>query len=122
MPFLRQLRYELLKMFSPQTHVHRLRRVPESGNPILYMLNRPRPKDKFRHLIEQNGYGFEQYFSGTTLAMMIVTWTTVLLGSLYLALVTGDLIAKEVEGLARCDALPPGPRLRGRGAQIYLPG
>jgi len=64
---------------------------------VLFMLNLPKPKAHFRRLIEENGYGFDQYFSGPTLGLMMLMWTTFLLGALYLALVAGDVLAKESE-------------------------
>lgn len=64
---------------------------------ILFMLNLPKPKAAFRRMIEENGYAFGNYFSGPTLGMMMLMWTTFLLGALYLALVAGDVVAKEVE-------------------------
>jgi ABC-2 type transport system permease protein len=64
---------------------------------ILFMLNRPKPQASFRSMIEQSGYGFEEYFSGLTLGFMILMYTILLLGALYLALVAGDVVAKEVE-------------------------
>lgn len=64
---------------------------------ILFMLNRPHPREQFRRLIEQNGYAFEQYFSGLTLGLQMLMWTTFLIGALYLALVSGDVMSKEVE-------------------------
>ncbi len=64
---------------------------------VLFLLNRPGPKKAFRYLIEQNGYAFESYFSSLTLGLMMVGWTTVLLVGLYLALVSGDVVSKEVE-------------------------
>src|SRR5436309_3424680 len=61
------------------------------------MLQLPKPQTHFRRLIEQNGFIFEQYFSGLTLALFILMTTTFLLGGLYLALVSGDVVSKEVE-------------------------
>jgi ABC-2 type transport system permease protein len=80
---------------------------------ILFLLNLPKPKAGFRRLIEQNGYGFDQYFSGSTLGLLILMWTTFLLGALYLALVAGDVVAKEVEdGTLRMILCRPVSRLR----------
>ena len=80
---------------------------------VLFLLNLPKPKAHMRHLIEQNGYGFDDYYSGVTLAMFILLWTTTLLGSLYLALVAGDLMAKEVEeGTMRMMLCRPISRIR----------
>src|SRR5438093_667969 len=87
---------------------------------ILFLLNLPKPRASFRHLIEQNGYAFEQYFSGLTLAMMMLMWTTLLLGALYLALVAGDVVSKEVEeGTMRMMLCRPVSRRR-IGALKYI--
>ena len=64
-------------------------------------------------MIEDSGYGFERYFSGTTLALLIVMWTTFLLGALYLALIAGDVVAKEIEdGTMRMTLCRPISRTR----------
>lgn len=47
--------------------------------------------------IEQAGYAANDYLSGLTLALLILMWTTFLLGALFLALVGGDILGKEVE-------------------------
>ena len=64
---------------------------------ILFLVHLPKPRAHFRHLIEENGYGFEHYFSGLTVALLMLMWTTFLIGALYLALVAGDVVSKEVE-------------------------
>jgi ABC-2 type transport system permease protein len=64
---------------------------------ILFLVNLPKPRAHFRRLIEENGYAFEHYFSGTTIALLMMMWTTFLIGALYLALVAGDVVSKEVE-------------------------
>ena len=111
--FLTQLRFELLKMFSRKRTYIGFGSFLLMEVVILFLLNLTRPKASFRHLIEQNGYGFDQYYSGATLAMLIVFWTTTLLGSLYLALVAGDLMAKEVEeGTMRMLLCRPISRIR----------
>jgi ABC-2 type transport system permease protein len=80
---------------------------------ILFLLNLPKPKAGLKRIIEQNGYVFEQYFSGVTLAFLILMWTTLLLGGLYLALVAGDVVSKEVEdGTMRMILCRPASRVR----------
>jgi ABC-2 type transport system permease protein len=64
---------------------------------ILVLLQLPKVQRAFRQMIERSGYVFEQYFSGTTLAFEILRWTIFFLGALYLALVAGDVVSKEVE-------------------------
>jgi len=94
--FFTQLKFELLKMFSrKRTYIGFASFLIMEGV-ILFMCNLPGPQLRFRRMIEQNGYGFDEYFSGYTLAMLMVLWTRIL-GYLYLALVAGDLVAKEVE-------------------------
>jgi len=64
---------------------------------ILFLLRLDRVQQSFARVIERNGYVAEYYLSGLTLALLIVLWTVFLLGALYLALVAGDMVAKEVE-------------------------
>jgi ABC-2 type transport system permease protein len=113
MLFLTQLRFELLKMFSRKRTYIGFGAFLAMEGLVLFLFNLPKPKASFRRLIEQNGYGFNEYYSGFTLAMLIVLWTTTLLGSLYLALVAGDLMAKEIEeGTMRMLLCRPISRLR----------
>jgi ABC-2 type transport system permease protein len=67
----------------------------------------------FRRMLERSGYGFEEYFSGLTLAFEMLRWTILLLGALYLALVAGDVVSKEVEeGTMRMMLCRPVSRVR----------
>jgi ABC-2 type transport system permease protein len=97
MLFLTQLRFELLKMFARKRTYIAFAAFLLMEALVIFMLSRPRAQFHMRHLIEQNGYAFDTYYSGVTFAVMVIMWTTALLGSLYLALVSGDLIAKEIE-------------------------
>ena len=111
--FLTQLRFELLKMFARKRTYIGFAAFLLMECLILFLLSLPKPKLHLRHIIEQNGYGFDDYYSGTTLAMLVLLWTTTLLGSLYLALVAGDLIAKEIEdGTMRMLLCRPVSRIR----------
>lgn len=64
---------------------------------LLALLRLDRVQTSVGKMIERSGYEAETYLSGLTLGLMILLWTIVLLGSLYLALVSGDLVSKEVE-------------------------
>ena len=111
--FLTQLKFELLKMFSRKRTYIGFGAFLGMECVVLLMCNLHGPQASFRRMIEQNGYGFDEYFSGYTLAMLIVLWTTTLLGSLYLALIAGDLMAKEIEdGTMRMLLCRPISRLR----------
>lgn len=59
------------------------------------------------------GLMFDEYFRGLTMAFLIMAWTLFLLGSIFLALVGGDVVSKEVEdGTMRMTLCRPVSRLR----------
>ena len=95
--FFYQLRGELQKLFARKRTYIGFGAFLLVEAAVLFLLNLPKPKMSLRRVIEQNGYAFEQYFSGLTLGLMMVMWTTFLLGALFLALVAGDVVSKEVE-------------------------
>ncbi len=64
---------------------------------LLALLRLDRVQTSVAKMIERSGYEAETYLSGLTLGLMILLWTIVLLGSLYLALISGDLVSKEIE-------------------------
>src|SRR5580658_5329427 len=109
-----QFRFELLKMFARKRTYIGFGVFLAMEVLTLFMLNLPRPKAHIRHLLDQSGYGaFDFYYSGSTLALMVLHWTAPILGSLYLALVAGDLVAKEIEeGTMRMVLCRPVSRLR----------
>ena len=66
-----------------------------------------------RVVIEGTGHKFDDYFSGLTLAFLILDYTVILIGALYIAMVAGDIVAKEVEdGTMRMLLCRPASRLR----------
>lgn len=95
--FLRQLRGELTKLFARKRTYIGFGAFLAIETLLLFLLQLPKPKLHFRRLLEESGYAFDHYFSGLTLALSILMWTTFLLGALYLALVAGDVVSKEVE-------------------------
>lgn len=64
---------------------------------ILAMLQHPRPKEEIAKLLGQNGLEFASHYQGLTLAVVIIAFSFTFLGGLYVALVSGDIVAKEVE-------------------------
>jgi ABC-2 type transport system permease protein len=67
----------------------------------------------FKSIITRQGEGFEEYFSALTLGIFILRISMLLLGALFLALVTGDIVAKESEdGHLRLILARPISRLR----------
>jgi ABC-2 type transport system permease protein len=80
---------------------------------IIALLQLRVAKKAFMDVLSKNGYLFEEYYSGLTLAMLMILFTIALLGALYLALVSGDVVAKEVEeGTLRMILSRPISRLR----------
>lgn len=111
--FAAQLRNELLKLFARKRTYIGFGAFVFVQAAILLLLQLPKAKQAFRQLLESNGYGFEEYYSGLTLGLLIILFTVGLLGALYLALVSGDVVAKEVEeGTMRMILSRPISRLR----------
>lgn len=111
--FLYQLRGELTKLFARKRTYIGFGVFFVLEILILVLFQLPKVQRNWRRIIEQAGYGFEDYFSGVTLAFQIVLYTTVLLGGLYVALVAGDVVSKEVEdGTLRMTLCRPISRLR----------
>ena len=79
---------------------------------ILALFQLKKVQQGYRRVIERLGYGFDDYFSGLTLGLIMVM-ATFLLTMLYLALVGGDVVAKEVEeGTMRMTLCRPISRVR----------
>jgi len=64
---------------------------------ILLLLNLPKVRGGLVRVIEESGYPAGEYLSGLTLGFFVLLWSVFLLGALYLALVAGDVVGKEVE-------------------------
>lgn len=80
---------------------------------ILALLQHPRAKAELRGVLERQGVAFDEYYQGLTMAVAIIVFTFTLLGALYVALVAGDIVAKEVEdGTMRMMLARPSSRLR----------
>ena len=111
--FFRQLRGELWKLFARKRTYIGFGAFLVLEVVILVIFQLPKVQRSYRNIIERAGFGAEEYFSGITLAFQIVLWTTSLLGGLYIALVAGDMVAKEVEdGTLRMTLCRPIGRVR----------
>jgi ABC-2 type transport system permease protein len=111
--FFRQLVAELTKLFARKRTYIGFGAFLLIEVLVLGLLQLPRVQRAFRFFIEANGYEFAQYYSGLTLAFIILSATILILGSLYLALVSGDVVSKEVEdGTMRMMLCRPVSRLR----------
>lgn len=113
MNFLRQLRGELAKLFGrPRTYIgYGVFLVMEAI--ILFVFKLERSQRGMRDLIERNGLGFDDYYSSLTVTYWVMGFSMFLLGSIYFALVAGDIVAKEAEdGNLRLVLARPVSRLR----------
>ena len=80
---------------------------------ILLLMQLPKPKKAVSDLLGANGYAVGEYYSGLTLGLLMLMFTIFLIGGLYLALVSGDVVAKEVEeGTLRMTLARPVSRFR----------
>lgn len=64
---------------------------------FLLFLSQPGPQRFFHRMLENSGFLFEDFFSALTLAYCMVGLTSVFLTTLFFPLVSGDIVAKEVE-------------------------
>jgi ABC-2 type transport system permease protein len=96
-PILRQFRLELLKLFARRRTYFGFGAFFGVELLILFLLQMPKAQRMFTRSMTQHGLDFSHYFSGLTLAYVMITNTVFVLGSLYLALVCGDIVSKEVE-------------------------
>ncbi len=92
-----QLRGELRKLFARKRTYIGFGAFLAIELVLLGLLRLDRVQRSVARTIESSGYDPTEYLSGLTLAMMILLFTVLLLGALYLALVAGDLVSKEVE-------------------------
>lgn len=95
--FFLQLRFELSKLFSRKRTYLGFVVFLIAELLIFSLLHLQGVKKSLAALMERSGYIFGDLYTGPTLAFMMLTYTASLLGGLYLALVSGDLVAKEVE-------------------------
>jgi len=115
--FLLQLRGELSKLFSRKRTYLGFVAFLGVELVVLGLLRMPRVQKGLTRLLEGAGYAAGDYLSGLTLGLMIMLSTVFLLGALYIALVSGDIVGKEVEdGTMRMMLVRPA----GRGRILVL--
>ena len=108
-----QLRHELVKLFARKRTYIGFGAFLGVQLAVLALLQLPKPRRAFAALLSNNGYLPEDYYAGLTLALLVIVFSISLLGALYVALVGGDVVAKEVEdGTMRMILARPISRLR----------
>jgi len=113
MLFLIQLRGELQKLFARRRSWigYGVFLVMEAL--LLFVFKLEGSQRHMRTLIERNGFPFETYYSSLTVTYWVMGFSMFLLGSIYFALVAGDIVAKEAEdGNLRMVLARPVSRLR----------
>jgi ABC-2 type transport system permease protein len=111
--FVRQLINELHKLFARKRTYIGFGAFFAVQIIILALLQLPKAKAAIDNLLTRNGYGSDEYVGGLSLGLIILKFTFVLLGALYLALVGGDIVAKEIEdGTMRLILCRPVSRVR----------
>lgn len=111
--FALQLRHELFKLFARKRSYIGFGAFLTVLTTILLLMQLPKPKREMGRLMENNGLAFGDYYGGLTLGMLMIFFTYMILGALYVALVGGDIIAKETEeGTMRMILCRPISRLR----------
>jgi len=111
--FFRQLYWELFRLFARRrTYIGF--GVFLSVEVLFYFLwTREKSEARMATFISRIAGGFDDYFSALTLAFLIVVFTMLLLGTVFVALVAGDILAKETEdGNLRLILARPVSRLR----------
>lgn len=113
MIFLQQLRGELRKLFArPRTWMGYGAFLALEAF-ILWIYKLDAAQRSVRRAIENNGLEFSTYYSSLSITFSIMLLSMILLGSIYFALVAGDIVAKENEdGNLRMVFARPITRLR----------
>lgn len=113
MMFVLQMRNELIKMCARKRSYIGFFAFVTVQITIMVLLQLPKPRASFEKTL--NGFGVitADYMGGLTMAVLIIAVTFALVAALYIALVCGDIVAKEVEeGTMRMVLCRPTSRLR----------
>lgn len=95
--FLRQLSGELRKLFARKRTFIGFGAFVGFEIIVFFLLRLERVQRWISTTIERSGYDPAAYLSGLTFGLLIVVWTVFLLEGLFLALIAGDVVSKEVE-------------------------
>jgi ABC-2 type transport system permease protein len=111
--FIAQLRNELWKLFGKKRTYIGFGAFVLVQTAMLLMFKYTRWQTQFESLLEGNGYLAAEYISALTVAVVMLVPQILLLMPLYVALVGGDMVAKESEdGTLRMILSRPISRLR----------
>lgn len=113
MLFLSQWRAEWLKLLARKRTYIGFGAFMAMELVILVVFQSKGAAELYRRFITRQGGLFDNYFGALTLGFIVLAFSTAILGSIYLALVSGDIVAKEGEdGNLRLLLARPISRLR----------
>ena len=117
--FLRQFSAELVKLFARKRTWIGFGAFLAMEFLILMFSRTERAKRAGHAFLESHGAMFDEYARGLTLAFNMMAITVALLGAIFVALVAGDIVSKEVEdGTMRMTLCRPVSRLRVLGVKL----
>lgn len=111
--FFRQLRNELIKLFAKKRTYIGFGMFLVAQNAVILLFRFTRATASMKRTLEGNGYDVMEYMSALTLSTMMVLVMAYTLLPLYVSLMGGDFVAKEVEdGTLRMILSRPVSRIR----------
>ncbi|MEM7602173.1 MAG: ABC transporter permease [Verrucomicrobiota bacterium] len=111
--FFRQLGWELFRLFARRRTYIGFGLFLAVEVLFYFLWTREKSTARMQTLIERVAGGFDDYFSALTLAFLIVAFTMLLLGVVFVSLIAGDILAKETEdGNLRLILIRPVSRFR----------
>ena len=111
--FLVQLRGELKKLFARRRTYIGYIAFLILELVLLWVYQLEKAKEQFAKVLSLNGLPFDQYYSSLTITYWVMGLSMLLLGAIYFALISGDIVAKESEdGNLRLVLSRPITRLR----------
>ncbi len=111
--FLLQLRGELRKLFARRRTYIGYGAFLTLELVILWVFNLDKPRDEMGKILSDAGLEVDHYYSALTVTYWMLAFSMAMLGAIYLALVSGDIVAKESEdGNLRMALSRPISRLR----------
>jgi ABC-2 type transport system permease protein len=95
--FAAQLRWELVKLWRRPRTLLGLAVCLASNTILAGLYQLPSVRERLKEHVFKNPLAVEHLFSGLTSAVHVASDTILLVGTLFLALVAGDIVAKELE-------------------------
>ncbi len=95
--FFRQLGWELFRLFARRRSYIGFGVFLAVELLFYYLWTREKSQQDMEQFISRVAGGFDEYFSALTLGFLIVAFTMLLLGVVFVSLIAGDILAKETE-------------------------